>query len=451
MPKNIFGIQGFNPWNILMLSVLVGWLRSADRSQYKEYFPKKVKFLFVWYLGLMAISHIRLLLDMDGLVDWMYLSGQHSVSKKSLFSEQIINSYKWLVPAYLVYVGCNSQKRFNLVVLSIIGIYLILGLQVIKWMPLGNISGGNELSERSLKILVNEIGYHRVNLSMMLASGFWAVISSLKMARKTHHTFGLILSSLAILLGQVLTGGRTGYVTWAIVGLTIGFVKWRKIIFIAPVVGLLFIYTVPGVYERMTHGIVGESVEEEVNTRAEDYSDVIGNIDENTNVNVYAITSGRSIAWPFVLEKIAEQPLFGYGRMAMVNSGITAFLWEAMREGFPHPHNAYLELILDNGLIGAVPVFILFLTFFLYSISLLRDNDSNNIVIAGGIAISLITAFLVASIGSQTFYPREGSVGMWCAIALALRFYINRKASQELNVEMNDGFIEEQKVHKNER
>jgi O-antigen ligase len=318
-------------------------------------------------------------------------------------------------------------------------------------MPLGNISGGNELSERSLKILVNEIGYHRVNLSMMLASGFWAVISSLKMARKTHHTFGLILSSLAILLGQVLTGGRTGYVTWAIVGLTIGFVKWRKIIFIAPVVGLLFIYTVPGVYERMTHGIVGESVEEEVNTRAEDYSDVIGNIDENTNVNVYAITSGRSIAWPFVLEKIAEQPLFGYGRMAMVNSGITAFLWEAMREGFPHPHNAYLELILDNGLIGAVPVFILFLTFFLYSISLLRDNDSNNIVIAGGIAISLITAFLVASIGSQTFYPREGSVGMWCAIALALRFYINRKASQELNVEMNDGFIEEQKVHKNER
>ena len=36
-------------------------------------------------------------------------------------------------------------------------------------------------------------------------------------------------------------------------------------------------------------------------------------------------------------------------------------------------------------------------------------------------ALALVLSLLVAGLGSQTFYPREGSVGMWCAIGLLLR------------------------------
>jgi len=32
--------------------------------------------------------------------------------------------------------------------------------------------------------------------------------------------------------------------------------------------------------------------------------------------------------------------------------------------------------------------------------------------------------------GSQTFYPREGSVGMWAAIGLLLRVWVERKKSR---------------------
>ncbi|MCU7845550.1 MAG: O-antigen ligase family protein [Candidatus Thiodiazotropha sp. (ex Monitilora ramsayi)] len=450
IPKSIFGIQGFNPWNLLMLSVLIGWMRNKKEERYAGYFPTHIKVLIYWFVFVIFISHIRLIADMDGLIEWSIIRGSEPESVKSLFSEQIINSVKWLVPAFLLYKGCDTKERFKLAVFSILGIYIILGLQVIKWMPFGTITGGHDLSERSLKILVNEIGYHRVNLSMMLAGAFWAVISSVKLLKEKKYIVLFYLLSFTVLLGQMLTGGRTGYATWAVVGLTLGAIKWRKIVFITPFIAALVIFSVPGVYERLTHGIEGESVEMEINERAYEYEDVIGSLDDDSGVNLYAVTSGRSLAWPFVLEKISDGLLFGYGRMAMVNTGTTAFLWENLRESFPHPHNAYLELILDNGIIGAFPVMLLFLFFLLYSFRLFRDKQTTTYIVAGGVSLSLILAFLVASFGSQTFYPREGSVGMWCAIALMLRFYVNKHIAQVYNIPIKDGFLLQDEKRVNE-
>ena len=39
-------------------------------------------------------------------------------------------------------------------------------------------------------------------------------------------------------------------------------------------------------------------------------------------------------------------------------------------------------------------------------------------------------ALLIAALGSQTFYPREGSVGMWCAIGLLFR--VDRERARAL-------------------
>jgi hypothetical protein len=39
----------------------------------------------------------------------------------------------------------------------------------------------------------------------------------------------------------------------------------------------------------------------------------------------------------------------------------------------------------------------------------------------GGVATSLLLALLIAGFGSQSFYPREGAVGMWCALGLLMR------------------------------
>jgi len=153
---------------------------------------------------------------------------------------------------------------------------------------------------------------------------------------------------------------------------------------------------------------------------------------EEDGVDLYEVTSGRNLAWPLVWDSIIEAPFFGYGRDAMVNIGLTLKMRELYGEfdSFPHPHNSYLQWIQDNGFIGALPVFLLYLLFLKYSWSLFRDSSNNLYVVTGGAAFALIGAFLIASIGSQTFYPREGAVGMWVAIGLLLRVHIERKKKQ---------------------
>jgi hypothetical protein len=46
---------------------------------------------------------------------------------------------------------------------------------------------------------------------------------------------------------------------------------------------------------------------------------------------------------------------------------------------------------------------------------------------AGGAALALLLALLLASFGAQTLYPREGVVGMWAAIGVALRVSVERE------------------------
>jgi hypothetical protein len=38
---------------------------------------------------------------------------------------------------------------------------------------------------------------------------------------------------------------------------------------------------------------------------------------------------------------------------------------------------------------------------------------------------------LIAGIGAQTFYPREGVVPMWAALAVALRLWVQRQNTLE--------------------
>jgi O-antigen ligase len=194
-----------------------------------------------------------------------------------------------------------------------------------------------------------------------------------------------------------------GYVTFAAVGLTLCLFRWRRYLLVIPLVVMLIISALPGVSERMLEGFGEEEVDE------------------------YAVTAGRNIAWPHVIAKIAEAPILGFGGNAMVRTGLEAFLLDKYGEGFAHPHNAYLEMLLDNGSVGLLLVLPLYLVILARSLLLFARSSIPMCITAGGVASALVLALLVASFGSQTFYPREGAVGMWCAIGLVLRVSVESR------------------------
>jgi O-antigen ligase len=133
--------------------------------------------------------------------------------------------------------------------------------------------------------------------------------------------------------------------------------------------------------------------------------------------------------WPRVIDQIEKAPLFGYGRRAMITTGLKEQLWDELHESFPHPHEAYLEQLLDNGIIGFFLLMPIYFFALWRSLPLVLDRSDPVICVVGCAAFSLILALLIGAFGGQTFYPREGSVGMWAAIGLMLRVWVQRSRS----------------------
>lgn len=400
MPKAILGIQGLNPWNILLVNVLIAWLIHRRRERLRWDMPRPVNVLLALYLLLVVVGFVRAVTDMHGLANF---------TAGSLTSEYLVNTIKWVIPGLLLFDGCRDRPRLKLAVFSILMVYLMLALQVIRWMPYTFALSGADLEARSRKIIQKEVGYSRVNMSMILCGGSWATFSILALARRRRQWLLVLAGFLIVAYGQALTGGRMGYVTWGIVGLILCLCRWRRYLLVMPVAVCLIVAVFPGVVERMRSGF-GETT-----------------IRGDTVINDYNVTAGRTMIWPFVIEKIKESPLVGYGRLGMNRTGLAVFLRTQLREAFDHPHNAYLELLLDNGILGFLIVIPFYLLMTAYAVGLLLDPRNPWYAAVGGMALSLLLALLVAGLGSQTFYPREGAVGMWAAVGLMMRFIVERQ------------------------
>ena len=104
-------------------------------------------------------------------------------------------------------------------------------------------------------------------------------------------------------------------------------------------------------------------------------------------------------------------------------------LLELGETSFGHPHNMYLETLLDNGILGSLPIFLFYGTVIVYSAWLFRSNNRLYAAV-GGSALALMLAHLVTGIGSQHVYPLEETFGMWMAIFLALRVYLEERRAQ---------------------
>jgi O-antigen ligase len=209
-----------------------------------------------------------------------------------------------------------------------------------------------------------------------------------------------------------------GYVTWAAVGLLLGALRWRKALLLVPSVLLFLLVAVPGVSERMMQGFSGDYDVPAVNSDPRAFDD--------EGPDIYTVTAGRTIAWRLVAEKIREAPAVGWGRQAMLRTGVARDLLVRFGEEFGHPHNAYLEMLLDNGIVGFLAVIPFYFVVLRQGVSLFLDVRDPAFAAVGGVTLSLVVALLVASMGSQTFYPREGAVPMWCAIGLMLRVHVER-------------------------
>ncbi len=398
MPHEILGVPGLNLWNALALVALPAWLVGRRRETPEWDLPPLATVALVGYALIICVGFARLALQ-PGPVRL----------DADLVGEYIVNPLKYLLPALMFFDGARTRPRFSLAMLAILAGYAALGLLVFKWMPLSEASTGGELTLRGLRRLAQETGFHKNSLAVMLAGASWAVLAARPLLRSRLGSAALACLAGLLAVAMALTGGRGGYVAWVCVGLVMSVARWRAFLVIGPLAVAALVALAPGVAQRAQEGL---SVDGEQSDS--------GEIDPET------LFAGRLAVWPYMLAKVQESPLVGYGRLGYERSGLHAFLAAEVDASFPHPHNAYLEWLLDNGWLGMVPMLMLYGGVLALSLQLFRDSRHPMFTAAGGVAFALVFAHVVGSATGRTFYPNEETATMWAAVGLMLRVWVER-------------------------
>ncbi len=419
VPKGMLGISGLNPFNFMFANVGIAWLIQRPKEGLRLDLPKHVGLMLIVFLGVVLVGAARMLTG-----DLTILVRYYHADLPVFLNDYLINTIKWAVPGLLMYDGCRSEKRFRLGLISLLAVYFLLGVQVAKWMPPQYALNADDLAQRSLRVLRSGMGWHRVNLSAILSGASWALLATTVIVPPKRKWL-VVLAGLFVVYAQVMTAGRAGYGAWVGVGVVLSLLKWRRYLIILPAAGLLVVWLAPGIVGRATEGFTADThdTNQALEKKQIQSVSVMGDSEE---IDAYTVTAGRSVAWPVVMDKIKEQKWFGFGRQAMLTAGPAVFLYDTYGEVFPHPHNAYLEVILDNGIVGAAMILPFYFFMLWYSVRLFLDKTSPTCAAIGGVTSALLLGLMISALGSQTFYPREEGVPLWAAFGLMLRVRTER-------------------------
>ena len=401
MPKTMYGIQGLNLWNALFVVIAIAWIVSRRREGLTWDLPAHLGMLLLAYLGIIVIGVLR------AIGDRSYIQ---SYPLTKLISEELINTIKWALPAILLFDGCRTRRRVMQAFVCILLLYFIVAVQVARFMPPGAAFADVELLNHLRIRLGKYIGYSACDISAMLAGASWAILAMLTLVRRWKYRAIGLMAAGVVAYGQALTGGRAGFVAWGATGVILCFLKWRKYLLLAPVVVVVLPLVFPAATARMLSGF--------------DQTDVAGQSETDSE----AVTSDRTLMWPYVIEKISQSPYVGYGRLAMQRTGLYSELRQKNLP-FMHPHNVYLEIVFDNGLLGAAPIVFFWAILLVYSVKLFRSPNRLYAAV-GGLSLSLVLAQIFAGIGAQHYYPRGSTLGMWAASLLMLRVHVEEKRAR---------------------
>jgi O-antigen ligase len=403
VPRTVLGIPGLNPWNILLVSVVASWLIHRRSERLRWDMPGFMNALILLLVGVVLVSTIRMLADAQAL----------GGSFTELVSEHVFNTAKWVVPGLLFFDGCRTRRRVALGLLAILVVYLVLALQITRWIHPAYVLDSVALERRSRHVLNEDIGIYRTDLAMMMAGGAWALVAARELFRPWWLRLAMVAGACLTTWALLLTASRAGYATWVVLALFFSVVKWRKALLLAPIVLVVVVWAAPGAVDRMLEGLNRE--------------DTL--MDETVDTSV--VTAGRTDFWPLVVHEIAKAPLFGHGRQAMIRTGVTKLASTGPGDPGPaHPHNLYLEILLDTGVVGFGVAMTFFLTSLLLAVRLLLDRRSVSCVVAGGVGTALLLAFLVSGVGGRHLYPVESTAAMWASLGLVLRVWVERQRAR---------------------
>ena len=400
-PHELMGIRGLNPINLLVLGTLGSFLLHGRVGYNGTVVPKPLMWLYIVPIvlgGLLGMRHV------DDIFPYFYeMMAVDFTTPVSYLRDMVVKPMLIVIVAMMIAVAvAKSQKPERFLAPIVISIWVVSLLEIIfvivSGVPLGQLAGSGAARGFFLAI-----GMHANDLGRLFLVAYSLMLFTWWEAKDPRFKLVLFLTLGVISLALLLTFSRGAFVGFLLVNTL--FLMWKfnaRTLGLAILAAVVVVSFAPGyLYRRITVGFDSGSVDD--------------------------VSAGRVEGiWAPLLPTIWDSPVWG--------KGIGSTMWsdpmvtESM-EPVTHPHNAYLEAVLDLGFLGLAAL-LLFYWKVLQGFRALGSHAYLSPVLRGffqGATAGLIGFFVTGWAGS-TLMPRYEWVFLWVAIGMMYGMLARRPA-----------------------
>lgn len=292
-------------------------------------------------------------------------------------------------PRRYLWLLCGISALPALAVLASIGYLQTMGVSVTELAS--NSSGAT-------RQLLSITGFHANEAGILLSSGFGPLLFATASAKTGQERLFLWTMLTLVALALLLTFSRGAYVS-ALICLALyiaqskgkAHIKTLIVIAIAAMIAAMSGFLVSRVSQGWTEAA-------------------------SSDARMTAVTASRTNIWRALWPDVAARPILGNGLRS------TAWSSAAKTQVIPtHPHNLYLEILLDMGVIGLV---VLLLFFKRFTETLRRAANSldacsmSTAYLAG--AYASLVGYLVAAVANGHYTPAPENTLFWASLGIAL-------------------------------
>jgi O-antigen ligase len=389
-PHEMLGITGLNPFNLLLAGTLGSYLlHGLFDGSIRRFMPRPLLWLYIVPIlvaGALGSSHVG---DIPPALHLYEVVEFHNTA--GYLRDLVVKPLMMVVFALLVGAAVSrSGKPEQFLIPALISIW-VMGAMVIVFVYQSGIELGR-LASSDTRGFLSALGLHANDFGRLYAAAYALLLFTWAESKEPWLRLALLASMGLVVVALVLTFSRGAFLDFMVVNAL--FLIWRvnarTVLFGALLAALALLVVPEAVYERLTTGF--------------------GN-------GLDAISAGRVEGiWLPLLPEIARSPIYG--------SGLGSILWsEAMYSRMVmmtgHPHNAYLEALLDVGIAGLI-VLCAYFAHVWKSFRALSIDSALSPALRGfyqGAAAGLVS-FLVAAASDSSLAPRPEQAFLWLAIGM---------------------------------
>jgi len=392
-PHAMFGVTGLNPLNLLLVGTFGSCLlHGVSDGSLRRFAPRPLQWLYILPIlvaGALGSRHVGDIAPAFFMYDQVEFHDAAGYVRDFVAKPMSLVIFALLVGAAV----SKSKKPEKFLVPTLISIW-VMGSMVIVFVSQSGVALGQLASDESREFL-SPLGLHANDLGRLYAVAYALLLFTWAESKDTGLRLALLASMGMVVVALVLTFSRGAFLGFIVVNVL--FLLWRRNAKALMFFGLLAASAallLPGaVYDRVESGF-GSGLD--------------------------AISAGRIEGlWLPLLPDVLRSPIYG--------NGLGSILWsEAMRTGIgvtipgvAQAHNAYLEIVLDMGIVGLIFVCAYFVHVFKGFRALSVDPvlSPNLRGFYQGAAAGL-ASFLVAGIAGSYLTPRPEQIFLWLAIGM---------------------------------